>query len=348
MVDPKDNGGPPDTALTARMKLECIRVLVAREDISAVQKCIGTQIILDAERDWSSQVKTGTLQRAASAKDRETVFRATKHLDHTGVIAKASGRGQAGRFTVLPPNVISAVVDAYTDLKSGRVEADQSKQKWSGETGRHKQSARDGEVVGSEPTSQEWSGQSGRVSPDQSGQTRPVSPDHFDGSLARAYKELPSEVLLPLEEKEKEKKEKEPVASTDRPSTNCVAIDVFNSYNDLALRIGLPIAKTLPPSRRRSIEARLREHGGYVAWQTVLLNIEKSAFLRGQNDRNWRPPGLDWFLKPANFIKVFEGVYLNGAKVHVAPVITPSEIEANEAFAAAQGWVIPNQGVTRE
>src|SRR5690606_8842858 len=112
---------------------------MGREDMSAVQKCVGAQIILDADRDWSSRVKTGVLKRAASVKDRETVFRATRFLDSSGVISKESGRGQAGRFMVLPPSVMQAVVEAYSDLKSGRDKPDQSDEKWSGETGRHNQ-----------------------------------------------------------------------------------------------------------------------------------------------------------------------------------------------------------------
>ena len=37
-------------------------------------------------------------------------------------------------------------------------------------------------------------------------------------------------------------------------------------------------------------------------------NIEKSSFLKGQNDRGWVIT-FDWFVKPNNFIKVLEGNY---------------------------------------
>ena len=93
-------------------------------------------------------------------------------------------------------------------------------------------------------------------------------------------------------------------------------IEAFDAYNVLAQDVGLPTATSMTPSRRRSILARLREHGP-EGWQKLITNIERSAFLQGQNDRGWVPPGLDWFLKPANFTKVVEGAYGNGA--HAPP-----------------------------
>jgi len=91
----------------------------------------------------------------------------------------------------------------------------------------------------------------------------------------------------------------------------------FESYNDLALRVGLPLARTLTPERRRSILKRMRDNGGQDAWVSLLSNVERSAFLQGENDRGWRVPGLDWLLKSANFTKVIEGTYGNGA--HARP-----------------------------
>jgi len=107
------------------------------------------------------------------------------------------------------------------------------------------------------------------------------------------------------------------LAADAAPSPAAEALSAFEAYNDLALRLGWPAARSLTPARRRSMQARLREHGGLDAWRTVLANIERSAFLQGQNDRGWRPPGLDWFLTPANFVKVLEGNYGNGA--HAKP-----------------------------
>lgn len=168
MSSQSHNGGPPQIPLTAKTRIECIRAVLTRGDLSAAQKCIGAMMILQADREWSAEVKTADLMNAATAKDRETVFRATKKLDDLGIISKASVRGQAGKFTVIPPRIVDAVAEAYEELKSSRVKTDHSQEKQSGETGRHNQSASPPKAVGSRPTTCDQSGQSGRVSPDQS------------------------------------------------------------------------------------------------------------------------------------------------------------------------------------
>lgn len=162
------NGGPPDLPLTAKTKLECIKSILEREDLSAAQKCIGAGIVLEADREWSAEVKTPTLQRYASVKDRETVFRATRELDKKAVISKSSNRGQAGKFTVLPPRVVTAIVEAYGELKSSQEKPDQIL-----ESGRVKPDGISGGTSGRVPTTDAvgfdpTTPQSGRDEPDQS------------------------------------------------------------------------------------------------------------------------------------------------------------------------------------
>lgn len=169
------NGGPPAETLTLKRKIDCARAILQRTDLTSAQKCVGLWLVIQSDKDWTSEARTSDLQQAASAKDRETVFRATRDLDAKGIIAKASGRGQGGKYTILPPRVVDAVVEAYDDLKSGRVEADHSQEKWSGETGRVGSGTvvgfnRTGRAkpVGFEPTTSKQSGETGRVSPDHS------------------------------------------------------------------------------------------------------------------------------------------------------------------------------------
>jgi hypothetical protein len=102
----------------------------------------------------------------------------------------------------------------------------------------------------------------------------------------------------------------------DAPSARD-ALDAFNAYNELAQRVGLPVAQRLSPERRKRIIKRLRDNDGMASWASLLSNVERSAFLQGENDRGWRVPGLDWLLKPDNFTKVIEGSYGNGA--HAKP-----------------------------
>jgi hypothetical protein len=168
------NGGPPSVALTPKTKLECIRGILERADLTAIQKCTGVGLVVSADKEWTAEVKTADLQRMSSAKDRETVFRATKKLDDEGIISKASLRGQSGKYNILPPKMVEAVIEAFDELQSGRVKPDgiSSQGPISNPVGFEPTTTM--KPVGFEPTS--------RVQPDQS---------------SRAYIELPSEVLKP-------------------------------------------------------------------------------------------------------------------------------------------------------
>ena len=86
----------------------------------------------------------------------------------------------------------------------------------------------------------------------------------------------------------------------------------YDLWNAMALRTGLPQARTLTPKRRIQINARLREHGGMPIWEQALAAIERSAFLRGETGkRDWRAD-LDFLLQPTSFVRVIEGRYGNG------------------------------------
>jgi hypothetical protein len=174
------NGGPPAVALTPKTKLECIRGILERADLTAIQKCTGVGLVVSADKEWTAEVKTADLQRMSSAKDRETVFRATKKLDDEGIISKASLRGQSGKYNILPPKMVEAVIEAFDELQSGRVKPDgiSSQGPISNPVGFEPTTSM--KPVGFEPTS--------RVQPDQS---------------SRAYIELPSEVLKPKKVEDK-------------------------------------------------------------------------------------------------------------------------------------------------
>ena len=123
------------------------------------------------------------------------------------------------------------------------------------------------------------------------------------------YKEEPKR-----EPKEETKREtrvanaREPTLEFSASKTNSAdPFEAFHAYNRTAEDIGLPIARSLPPSRRKSINARFREHGA-DSWSMVLGNIRASDFLQGKNDRGWRP-NFDWIIKPENYAKILEGNY---------------------------------------
>ena len=61
--------------------------------------------------------------------------------------------------------------------------------------------------------------------------------------------------------------------------------------------------------REQAVKARIRQnHMGDIL--EAIENIRHSSFLQGQNKEGWMIT-FDWFLKPGNFAKVFEGNYLD-------------------------------------
>jgi hypothetical protein len=297
----------PPEPLTARAKLERIQAIVEREDLTAAQKCIGVGIVVKANRDGVSEVKTRELQQFASAKDRETVFRATATLHSKEVIEKANRPGQSGRYNVLPARVVEAITEAYRELKTGRAEPDGMDD--TEPVGSHPTSPV--EAVGSQPT--------GRDKPVGSGQTGQVQSDQPRGRT-RARIEPPSGVLPLLED------------NTPQPPKNPTpgeALEAWKAYNDTALKCGLPQAAKFTPDRQRKILGRLRDYG-LDGWKRALGNIEKSAHLTGSNDRNWRAD-LEFICQAKSFARLHDGGYGNGR--HVDP--PAHERAAAEEFTAA-------------
>ncbi len=90
------------------------------------------------------------------------------------------------------------------------------------------------------------------------------------------------------------------------------AVRAFEMWNELALRTGLPQARTLSKQRKASLIARLKDFGGLPVWEQALAAVERSAFLRGETGRrDWRAD-LDFLLQPTSFLRVIEGRYGNG------------------------------------
>lgn len=71
--------------------------------------------------------------------------------------------------------------------------------------------------------------------------------------------------------------------------------------------LGISNISCIKNTRQKLLKARIKEHGTDNVINAI-GNIEKSSFLKGQNDRGWVIT-FDWFVKPNNFIKVLEGNY---------------------------------------
>lgn len=84
--------------------------------------------------------------------------------------------------------------------------------------------------------------------------------------------------------------------------------EIVDKYNTL-LGNRLPKVLSISENRKKSIKARVNEHGVDSVYK-VLENVSHSDFLLGINDKNWQC-NFDWIFKPTNYIKILEGNYKN-------------------------------------
>lgn len=120
------------------------------------------------------------------------------------------------------------------------------------------------------------------------------------------------------------------IKKEDNPPTpqggNLDCLTAYELWNETALRCGLPQAAKLTPDRRRKLAARLKDYS-LNGWKQALVNIERSSFLNGDNDRGWRA-NLDFLLQPTSFAKVHDGSFGNGRARTTNPWQAEREAEA--------------------
>lgn len=89
---------------------------------------------------------------------------------------------------------------------------------------------------------------------------------------------------------------------------NNISKDIFiNKVVSEWNSIGVSPIKLIRGTRQRMLNARIKEYSEEGVLQAI-NNIKHSDFLKGQNKNSWVIT-IDWFLKPNNFIKVYEDNY---------------------------------------
>lgn len=123
-------------------------------------------------------------------------------------------------------------------------------------------------------------------------------------SSAEAYnKELDKKEL---DNKEKEiEEENDLIVSKDTIRQTDVQ-RIITEWNSLE-EFGINPVKRMTPKREQAVKARIRQNCVEDILEAI-ENIRHSSFLQGQNKNGWMVT-FDWFLKPGNFAKVFEGQY---------------------------------------
>ena len=94
----------------------------------------------------------------------------------------------------------------------------------------------------------------------------------------------------------------------EKEINNNISKDIFiNKVVSEWNSIGVSPIKLIRGTRQKMLNARIKEYTEEGVLQAI-NNIKHSDFLKGQNKNSWVIT-IDWFLKPNNFIKVYEDNY---------------------------------------
>lgn len=108
-------------------------------------------------------------------------------------------------------------------------------------------------------------------------------------------------------ESDKEKELNDLIVSKDTICQNDIQ-QIITEWNKLE-EFGIAPVKRMTSKREQAVKARIRQNQMEDILEAI-ENIRHSSFLQGQNKDGWMIT-FDWFLKPGNFAKVFEGNYLD-------------------------------------
>lgn len=119
--------------------------------------------------------------------------------------------------------------------------------------------------------------------------------------------------MLPYIEKEIElEKDIDIELDKEKESTLSIEIDTSVPFADIQVQWNniesLNKIKLITEKRKKNLKARIEEHNIESIFE-VMNSINKSKFLKGANDKNWKVT-FDWvFGSPNNFVKILEGNY---------------------------------------
>jgi hypothetical protein len=83
---------------------------------------------------------------------------------------------------------------------------------------------------------------------------------------------------------------------------------VMEAWNVMAKPAGIPTARSLTDSRKRSLKARLQDPDWRDSWREALEAIPSRPFLLGNGPRGWKAD-FDFFLRPDSVNAILEDKY---------------------------------------
>lgn len=94
--------------------------------------------------------------------------------------------------------------------------------------------------------------------------------------------------------------------TTTTPQTHVSYEEVKGLFNDICK--SYPKVQKMSEARKKTIKARFNEGYTMEDFKTLFENAEKSSFLKGQANSEWRAT-FDWLIKGSNIAKVIDGNY---------------------------------------
>ena len=144
------------------------------------------------------------------------------------------------------------------------------------------------------------------------------NPDANPEETQTVSKNNPSHKPLAISHKEQEQERAKAPLSAGQPANPCPHDEIIRLYHEILP--ANPRVKVWNGARADALRARWREDGKRQSldyWARFLRHVADSPFLTGRAEsRDGRPflPGLDWMVKAANFAKIIEDRYHDGAK----------------------------------
>ena len=120
--------------------------------------------------------------------------------------------------------------------------------------------------------------------------------------------EIEKELDIDTEKEKIESSNELPCEQSSPASTSDRALyqEVVNLYNQYCT--SFPRIKSLSEARKKAIKARMNSGYNLKDFEKLFELAEKSSFLKGKNDRDWRAT-FDWLIKDSNMAKVLDGNY---------------------------------------
>ncbi len=109
-----------------------------------------------------------------------------------------------------------------------------------------------------------------------------------------------------IEKREYKEKRETSAEPKEEQSKECPFKNIQKLYNDIC--ISYPKILEIDGNRRKAVGARWRAHPSIETFEELFRIAEASAFLKGENDRNWSAD-FDWMMRTSNFSKILEHKY---------------------------------------